>query len=242
MQLLILKDLLPEGLAFGTSLLVEFEPDSLWYETALTLVAHALRSGVKADYHSFQHFPDEIRENLIKLNIDVRKLEDEDTLRIVDSYTSTTGLSTAQRARKSRETFQAESIRLADWSISIAQQLKAGVKEIDTRRLHIDDNTTILNRFNHEDAIVDYWRTRTLPFSRTLQLTYVHSLVVGTHSNNFYKQFEALADGIIDFKTQEREGELEQLVRVRVLRGRSHDSRWHRLRLLDSGELALSRQ
>jgi KaiC/GvpD/RAD55 family RecA-like ATPase len=241
MQLPILKEVLPEGLTFGTSLLVEFEPDSLWYETALTLVAQALRIGMKADYHSFQHFPDEIREYFVKLNIDVGELEDEDVLRIVDSYTATTGLSTSERAKRSSDSFQAESIKLADWSISIAQLLKAGVKEIDRRRLHIDDNTTVLNRFNHEEAIVDYWRTRTLPFSRSLQLTYVHSLVMGAHSSSFYKQFEALADGIIDFKTQESENELEQLVRVRVLRGRPHDSRWHRLLLLDSGEVALSK-
>ena len=60
----------------------------------------------------------------------------------------------------------------------------------------------------------------------------------GITSESFYKQYVALCDGIIDFKTQEKEG-LEHLVRVRLMRGKNCDSRWHKLQILDNGEVRL---
>ena len=35
-----------------------------------------------------------------------------------------------------------------------------------------------------------------------------HSLVAGVYSEAFYRQFEALCDGIIDFKSQEQAGQM----------------------------------
>ena len=106
--------------------------------------------------------------------------------------------------------------------------------------MHIDDNTLVLVRYNSEPAIIDFWRTRAIPISRTRELAFMHSLVTGTASDSFYKQFEALCDGTIELKTQDTAGEIEHLVRVRAMRGRPYDSRWHKLRLLDNGEVALA--
>lgn len=46
-----------------------------------------------------------------------------------------------------------------------------------------------------------------------------------------------MSDGIVDFKTHDKNGQIEHRVRVRVMRGANYDSRWRTLRLLESGEV-----
>jgi hypothetical protein len=64
----------------------------------------------------------------------------------------------------------------------------------------------------------------------------IHTHVKGVRTEGFYKQFESLCDGILDFKTEEREGQIEQLVRVRLIRRKSH---WRKLKVLNTGEVEL---
>jgi KaiC/GvpD/RAD55 family RecA-like ATPase len=230
-----LKELVPSGFEYGANLLVEFDSDSIWYETSLTIAAHALRAGIKVDYHNFQHTPDEIRKALDRRGLDVKKLEDDDKLLIVDSYTVQTGLSTAQ----DQSDYTQVSVKLSDWSIAIAKDLKAGVSEVMKRRLHIDDNTGILLQYNEEKAIIDFWRTRYIPYSRARECVMMQALLKGVASPSFYKQYESLCDGIIDFKSEERENELQHYVRIRSLRGTGCDSRWRKLRMSNNGEVTL---
>ena len=73
----ILSDLVPGGFRYGLNIVVEFEPHSLWYETSLTIAAHALRNGARTDYHTFQHIPNEVLGALARFGLDVKKLEGE---------------------------------------------------------------------------------------------------------------------------------------------------------------------
>ena len=230
-----LKELVPSGFEYGANLLVEFDSDSVWYETSLTITAGATRAGIKTDYHNFQHTPDDIRKALARLGLDVKKLEDTDMLWIVDSYTVQTGLDTS----KDQSDVTELSVKLPDWSIALAKDLKTGISEAMKRRLHIDDNTGILLQYNEEKAIIDFWRTRYIPYSRARECVVVHSILKDVASPSFYKQYESLCDGIIDFKSEERENELQHYVRIRSLRGRGCDSRWRTLRLSDNGEVTL---
>src|SRR5437879_11418003 len=81
--------MVPRGFSYGKNYLVEFDPHSLWYEASLTIATHSLKRGIKTDYHTFTHIPDEIREAFANLGLNVKKLEDDNTLRIVDSYSLT---------------------------------------------------------------------------------------------------------------------------------------------------------
>ncbi len=45
----ILDSLVPPGLSYGTIYLIEFEPQSLWYDTSLTICAQALKQGAKTE-------------------------------------------------------------------------------------------------------------------------------------------------------------------------------------------------
>jgi len=238
----ILEELVPGGFTYGQLLLVVYDPDSLWYETSLTIAAQGVRSGVRVEYHAYEHLPDKIREgariSLASLGLNVKQVEEEDKLRILDSYTVQTGLGSAERPSKSKIPIQP--LKLSESSIEFAQLMKAGIPEVDKRWLHIDDNTGIQLQYNDEKTVMTFTRTRIPSWVRARETTIVNSLVNGITSESFYKQYLTLYDGIIDFKNQEKE-DVEHLVRVRLMRGMSCDSRWHRLKILETGEVALVR-
>src|SRR5712691_10308597 len=76
----ILKLMVPGGLQYGGHYIVEYDPDSPWYETSLTLTSEALKQGVRTEYHVFTHPPNQIRDDLNRLGLDVTRLEREDNL------------------------------------------------------------------------------------------------------------------------------------------------------------------
>ncbi len=230
----ILEKLIPEGLRYGANYVVEFDPSSLWYETSLTMTAQAVKSGIRTEYHIFQHVPAEVREALTKLGLDIKKSEDEGIFRILDTYTVTTGLGRPEDRGKSYESM---SFNLSDWSIAVARVVKEGASQEEKRWLHIDDNTSVLNQYSDEKTFIDIWRTRAIPYARARELAMIHSHVIGVASNAFYRQFEQLCDGTLDFKSEEIADQIGHYARVRSLRGQAVDSRWRRLRLLDNGEV-----
>jgi KaiC/GvpD/RAD55 family RecA-like ATPase len=235
----LLGQVIGSSVNYGTLLLVEFEPDSLWYETSLTVAAHALRAGLKTDYHAFQRSPTIIREDLVKLGIEVLRLEQEQTLRIIDSYSVQTGLGGSKSDAVQPSPFQSQSVKLSDWNIATSQEIKTGSPEAEKRRLHVDDNTSVLAQYNDEKLLIDSWRTRFFPLARSRELIFLHSMVTGIYSEALLKQFELLCDGIVDFKSEESGGRVNHRFRIRALRGKPCDSRWHGLKLLDNGEVVM---
>jgi class 3 adenylate cyclase/KaiC/GvpD/RAD55 family RecA-like ATPase len=231
----ILKELIPGGIEYGTYVMVEFEPDSIWYETSLTIAAHAIRAGTKTLYHTFRHLPDDIRRALRRFGLDVKKLEKNGTFEIVDSFTIQTGIAIPET-----EYAVSRSLKVSDWGMSVAQVIKSGLPEEDRRWLHIDDDCSVLNKYNSETAIIELNRTRGIPLSRIEESVQLNAHLKGVASNSFYKQMESMSGGIVDFKGGESEGKIENYVRVRAMTGKKFDSRWHRLLLQENGEVALA--
>ncbi len=241
-KLPLFNDLLPAGLRFGANYLVEFEPHSLWHEASLSLCVQALRQGIRTDYHTFTHAPDDVRRQLAALDHRIVELEAHDTFRIWDSYTTQTsyggpldpGRTTPGELRDN------SSLKMSDWEQLESEELAEGYDDADRGRLHIDDNTSVLVQFNDEKSVFEHHRTRTAPYVRKLGLSALHSVVRGAYSDSFYSQFEAFCDGIIDFKAQEEGGRIEQYLRIRACRGETFDSRWHRIRLSPTGEVVFA--
>ena len=71
---------------YGSTIVVEFDPDSPWYETSLTIAASAINEGITTDYHTFHHPPDEIPEAITKLCVNIQKAVSKGRFRILDSY------------------------------------------------------------------------------------------------------------------------------------------------------------
>jgi KaiC/GvpD/RAD55 family RecA-like ATPase len=240
LDLPILSALIPGGVNYGKLLLVEFEPHSVWYEASLTIAGQALESGVRTEYHTFRHTPKEVRDILMRSGVDIDRFEDSGAFRVIDSYTAQTGLSEPETTGNDWYAMISKTLKVSDWSITTAQRIRKGIPKEEKRWLHIDDNTSVLNRYNSENAIIDYWRTRGIPETRAEEAVVLHSLLTGVASDVFYRQFESLCDGIIDFRSEERGDQIEHLVRVRLVRGRTCDSRWRRLRVLEDSRVAFA--
>ena len=240
----ILKPMVPGGLSYGGHYVVEHDPESPWYETSLTIAAEALSQGVRTEYHVFTHPPDYIRQDLARLGVDARKLEERDSLRILDTYDVMTGLAAPEKpeamGRKGREPFETHhQFDLVHWSSKVESLIKQGVAEEEKKWLHLDDNTGILNHYSDEKMMIDMWRTRFLPYARARELAMIHSFVRGIASETFYRNFEALCDGIFDMRSMEEHGSIQHYARARTIRGTVSDTRWRRLQLSNNGHVQI---
>jgi len=236
----ILRQLVPDGIDYGASLLIEFESDSIWYETSLTIAAQALREGVKTAYHTFSHAPRDVERALARLGLDGRKLKNDGLFELIDSYSVQTGLAETERLKNvTTEYALVESVKLQDFSITHSQAFKAGITDKNKRWLHVDDDTTVFTKYNTENALIEFTRTRGLPITRSTKAVWLNALLKGVASEAFIRQSEAVNDGIIDLKAEEKKGEIEQKLRVRLMRGKKFDSKWHTLKLQDNGEVTL---
>jgi adenylate cyclase len=241
----LLDELAHDGFFYGGLYLVEFDPDSLWYETSLTIAALALKRQEKVEYHVFEHFPREASEALSRLQKGTAS-EAKELLSIVDSYTQTMEYEN-EKKRKSLETFRVAKTRgkpldLVKSAENWAKEAKAGYTDKDKRWLHIDDNTSIFLRYNDEKTVIDKWRTGILPYSvRARETPHLLAFPRAGASDWFFSQFESFCDGIIELKTSEESGRIENFVRIRLLRGKTFDSSWRRLELSASGEVTLGK-
>ncbi len=239
LTLSLLGEMVPGGFLYGGNYLVEFEPDSPWYEASLTIAANALKQGIRTEYHTFRHIPGEIRTALGRLGIDVAKKEEENLFRILDTYTLTIGLGEPENASKRGVHHQTKSFDVVKWGSSIIELIKEGVSETEKRWLHLDDDTSVLNQYSDENTFIDTWRTKGIPYARARELVQFPSLLRGAVSEAVYAKFESFADGIIDFKSREEKGEIKHYARVRTVRNGVCDSKWKRLQVRDNGEVRL---
>ena len=237
----LLGEMVPGGFSYGGNYLVEFEPDSPWYEASITIAVHALRQGIKTEYHTFRHIPGEIRTALGRLGLDAAKKEQEGLFRILDTYTLTTGLGSPESVSNGEVHFQTKSFDVEKWASSILDLIKEGIADSEKRWLHLDDDTSVLNQYGDENTFIDTWRTKGIPYARARELIQFPSLLRGAVPESVYVKFESFADGIIDFKSREDKGEVKHYVRVRTIRGRVCDSHWKLLRIRDNGEVRLDR-
>lgn len=230
----ILEQFFPGAIPYGMTFLVEYAPDSIWYETSLTMAAQTSEA-VETHYHTFDHAPSNVKEALTRQGVNVEEREKKDTLRVLDSYTPQIGIGLSEVPKD--EAFRL-GLKISDWSIASVRLMKDTTQRLH-EHVHIDDDVSVFLRYNDERSVVEWVRTRALPDARNRKQLWFLAVPTGIASDSFYKQLELVCDGIIDFKRDEKAGEIKHSVRIRTVRGRKHDLRWHRLELEESGGVRL---
>ncbi len=220
----LIEDLTNGPIPSGSNLLVEYDPASQWYIASITIAAGWLKSGGSVGYNVAAQPPENIRTQLKRLDVDAEELEGNGRLVINDWYTGTLG-------RKSKEKYAWDSLKVADINIEIAKMRMGGPPLPDY--LRVVDNYSTLARFNEEKAWVEHALTRSFPSATIIQSTEILGIIKGLHGDWAYKNLEAAADGIVDFKLEERSDETQNHIRIRSIRNIQFDSRWH---LLNIGE------
>ena len=228
-QLALIERFLTDPLPTGLNILVEFDSKSQWYAASLTIAAEWLKTGGEVFYNSAVQPPELTRSSLNKLGVTVDSLEQEDKLRIYDMYTQTLG-------QKSNEKFTAP-LKLNELSIDFSQRVfRAGTAP---ERLRIWDNLSVFARFNDEDRWVEFELTRRLPLSKIQKSTLILAIMRGLHSDRTYKQLEAAADGVIDFRFDETGDRTRNLMRISSFRQVHFDSRWREVQFTNNYEAVI---
>jgi class 3 adenylate cyclase len=161
--------------------------------------------------------------------------EKQGRLRIIDSYAVQTELNVP--ARHEPYGFASRSLRMTDWIAASPQVLdQAG----EHRLLHIDENNSVLRNYNTEAEVLNFFRARTYEGARKNESLFIHTFLGDTHSRQFYATFEPLADIVVEFESREEAGSVSQRVRTRRARGRSTDTRWRTIRVLEEGEVGFA--
>jgi KaiC/GvpD/RAD55 family RecA-like ATPase len=228
----LIENLTKKPVPPGSNILVEFNPASQWLNASLTIAAGWVRTGGSISYVTFSRPPDDVRSQLRQLGLDVEELERTDRLWITDAYSAAIG-------QKSKEKFAVESLKVADLSIWIAREAMADLPAPEF--LIIQDNVSVLDRFNAERNWVEMYLTRPIPMSKVRQMTNLHGIIEGIHSAWAYKQLEVAVDGIIDFKLDESGEETRSMMRIRNMQNTSYEGRWHQLRTEENCEVALEK-
>ena len=229
----LIEDLTKGPVPLGSNLLVEFDSDSQWYNSCVTIAAGWVKGGGTVGYNGFVQPPSHVRIQLGRVGLNVDDLERSDRLRVYDWYTPTLG-------HKSKEKYGIDSLKVADQSIEFRlteDDLKNPDETEWPESLRIADNFSTLARFNDEKSWIEFMLTRVYPIGSVRKSTLIFGIMKGVHSEWAYKQLEGSADGIIDFRL---EGLERDLVQIRTMRSVHFNREPHELKVEENFEISLT--
>jgi KaiC/GvpD/RAD55 family RecA-like ATPase len=245
----LLAQLIPGGVKPGTIFTVEFDPDSQWLAISTTIAASSLKAEGHVSYASMTGPHEEVKESLVNLGVDIAAAIKERRLVIDDLYTATlTGGRVAEGGSKTNfyeGGFRAMSLKVADLSVDWLKDMKEGFKPEDVVEtwppgaLGLADSFSDFMRFNEENPVLEFLITRNWTNNRRAGRISLVPFARGIHSEAFYKRLEGAGDGVIDVRMVERDGEARSLLRVRNLKRKPHDARWHEIEIKANGEAVL---
>ncbi len=232
----LIEDLTRGPVPPGSYLLVEYDPESVWFAASLTMAVGWLKAGGTVLYSVMTQPPDKFRFKLNRLGVNAEELEKAGKLVLHDFYTATLG-------QKSKEKLAADSLKVHELSIWFAKELASPIfVQHGPELLRIRDDWSSLDRFNQEKHWVEFVLTRIVPSATRLRSRSIAGIMRGIHSKWAYSQIEASVDGIIDFKLEGSGDEVRNLMRIRSMRDVEFDGRWHTLKTRENFEVILEKE
>lgn len=248
----LFAELIPDGVRAGTEFIVEFDPSSQWIAVATTITAKYLQAGGRVAYVTTTRSREAAKEGLSNLGVNVSVAIKEGRLTIDDWYTATltggridTEPGKAYLAEPVEGGLRMRSLKVADLSVEWLKASKDGWQSQDVAEtwapgaLGIFESNTEILRFNEENPFVEFYLSRVLPNERRARRIGFAGLATGIHSQTLYKRLENAVDGIVEVTVMERDGEAQDFLRVRSLKGQPRDARWHRIEIKPNGEATL---
>ena len=232
----LIEDLTKGPVPLGSNLLIEFDPASQWYNSCVTMAAGWVKDGGSVGYNGFIQPPNNVRLQFSRAGLNVDDLENKDRLRVYDWYTPTLG-------RKSKEKYGIDSLKVADQSIvfRFTEDDLNNPEDLEwAETLRIADNFSTLARFNDEKSWIEFMLTRVYPIGSVRKSTLIFGIMKGVHSEWAYKQLEASADGIIEFRLEGLE-KTRDLVQIRTMRNVHFNRELHELKVGENFEVTLEK-
>lgn len=236
----ILDGLAPGSFRYATIHNIEFDSDSLWYETSLAIASRALAQGIRVEYNITRRTPDDFRAWLGKLGTDAAKYERLGHLRIIDDYSSLSVVTPEKPSYSSDSWRQTSAIDLKEWWDLARHQLQKGIEENEKRWMYIVEDGSYLSKHNNPAELGHYLKHAWIPWCKARQLLVLAGVLRLDWSDAPRTEFESLCDGVVEFRTLERNEIIEQVIRVRKMVGQSSDSSWHLLKLSEDGKVQVT--
>ena len=216
-------------MARGKVLVGLYEPSSQWLPLILTVAAELLRRGCIIGIGTLATPTSQIRQQLAKGTQNLQELEAAERFTLIDWYTWMTG-------SKSTERRSVDSLALAQFNVQDSKFQKDDSSLYD---FMASDNFSTFLKYNDERTFMQ-WLDKTIARMREFRGIRLYGFIKGFHSEAFYANLQAIADGVVELNVRENEGRLENVIRLKSIRGMQHPTDWRLLRVTNSGFLELA--
>lgn len=189
-----------------------------------------LRTGHVVNILTTAALPSQIRDSLTRTVPNLTKLESERKFILSDWYTWLTG-------KKSNEAISVDSLSLVKMSIDESRFQKEFSPTYD---LALVDSFSTLLKYNDERTFMP-WFDKVVAGLKEMKGIRLYGFLRGMHSEALYADVEAVADGVIELDYRERNGRLENAIRLKSLKGMPHPTEWRSLSVRENGTLELAK-
>jgi KaiC/GvpD/RAD55 family RecA-like ATPase len=201
---------------YGRVILALYDADCQYNSLMLNIAAEHLKGGGDLLYLPSSRPTVEIREQFNDLEVNIAEFEREDKAVLFDAYS-------AQMGVKSSEKYQFKSSNLNELSIAIgesAPQWPAGTLVI------VESFSSMA--VNEEKAFARFSR-KVAGVWRAQGTVMIVGLAVDIHTPQFYQEMKLVADGVLEVRLREHNGEIVNTIRARSMKGQNSDTRWRQI-------------
>jgi KaiC/GvpD/RAD55 family RecA-like ATPase len=226
----LLDNVLGGGLPEGTVMILSGPPGSGFSIFAQQFLYYGLKRSENGLYFTSEQLPSEIKEEMRFFGWDIDRYIKKNTLRFIDAYTP--------RYQSVFKEEQAEG-EYWSWDVGAANQLRVLFsdyikKTTDKKCRGIVDSFSYLLRVNEFEMIVDLFETIQLTIKKYGGV-YLFLIVEGMHEENVLSTIYHMADGVLQFRVNERGSKIERYMKILKLKRTIYSSRLIPYRITEKG-------